>query len=117
MSQINGDPNDQDNFPGIKAAGVQVEVKAPTVASQSFTIDVTTIEGVNLLSIIDEVKSATASYVNSLGIGDDVILSEIIDRIQDITGVFDVQITLPVDNVAIADGFIAKVNDESIAVG
>jgi len=114
---IDGLKSDPDTYPGVKAAGVQVEIRVPSYQQLSLTIDITPVEGVNVLSLIDETKSAVASYVNSLGIGEEVVLSEIVDRIQDIEGIYDVEITSPTANVSVADGELARVNDSDIAVG
>lgn len=106
-----------DTFPGVKAAGVQIEVKAPTIQRLRFEIDVDLAEGVSINVVSDDLKNAVLNYVNSLGIGQDVILTEIIDRIMDVTGVLDVRILTPVVNTAIADNEIARVSLEDVTIG
>ena len=40
-------------------------------------------------------RNTVLNYVNSLGVGEDVILTEIIDRIMDVSGVLDLRILTP----------------------
>lgn len=104
------------NYDQVRAAGTQIEVLTPTVIQQTFSISIIPVESVTIDMLISEVRSAVAKYVNSLKIGDDVILSEIIDRIQDIAGIFDLNIISPSANVAIGDSELARVQDQNISV-
>jgi len=113
---VDGLESDQ-AFPGIKAAGVQIEVSAPTVQQVRFEIDIVLVEGIAISSVIDDVKNAVSSYVNSLKVGQDVILTEIVERIQSISGIFDLTISEPEQNIPIADGEIARVSDNDIVIG
>lgn len=109
---------DQDqSFPGIKAAGVQVEVTAPVVQKLRFEIDITLSQGVALSAVIDDVKNAVSSYVNSTKVGEDIVLQEIVKRIKLVNGIYDLEITTPLANIAIADNEIARVNDTDIVIG
>jgi uncharacterized phage protein gp47/JayE len=51
------------------------------------TIQVATKEGVNLNDITNDIKSATISYVNQLGVGGAVILAEVVVSVMGISGV------------------------------
>lgn len=104
-------------FPGIKAAGVQIEVTAPTVQRLFFEIDVSLIEGLNINIVVDDLKNAVSSYVNGLDVGEDVILTEIIERIMGIDGITDVEIIFPTANIPIADNEIARANLGDITIG
>ena len=58
-------------------------------------LDVTTKDGVNLSEITNEIKSAVINHINNLGVGDDVILSDIIVRAMSIDGVAAVTFVTP----------------------
>lgn len=114
---IDGREDDEENYPGVKAAGAQVEVKPPSTNRIIISIDVTTIEGVSLSSLQEEVKVAVSSYVNNLGVSQDLIVSEIINRVKSVTGVYDVDIIEPTSNIAVGDDEIVRVYNSDIIVG
>lgn len=117
QNTVDGLDTDPTTYPGIRASGVQVEVLAPTVENVEFIIDVDLREGINISQVSDGVKSSVSSYVNGLGVGEDVILTEIVERVMGIDGIKDVRITSPEDNVSIADSEIARVSENDIVVG
>lgn len=95
---IDGLPQNTVLYPGVKAAGAVVEVQTPLIKSISLSISLKPKDGVTLNSISDLVKASIADYVNDLGVGKAVVLSEIVRVVQSLPGVFSVQIlsTLPV---------------------
>jgi hypothetical protein len=107
---IDGLPQNTVLYPGVKAAGAVVEVQTPLIKSISISLSVSPKDGVTLNSISDLVKASIADYVNSLGVGKDVVLSEIIRVVQSLPGVFSVQVlsTLPVAD----DGKIVVADQE-----
>jgi uncharacterized phage protein gp47/JayE len=56
------------------------------------------------------------TYVNSLGIGDNVILSEIIRLVKAIPGVADVVMVSPTSNVTVPQGQLARITDANVVV-
>lgn len=114
---VDGREDDQEVYPGIRAAGVQVEVADPVTIPIRVEMDITTREGVTLASITNDVKSAVSSYINTLPVGADVIISSIIRDVKGVQGVFDVKVNVPSANVAIADSELAKVNEANIIIG
>ena len=108
---------DDGSIEGVGAAGIRFEIKAPTKEEVSFNIDVTLKEGISISTVEDEVKSAVTGYVNSLGIGDDLILAEIIEKIMSVSGIVDVDIITPETNVNIQENEVARTNDSLITVG
>jgi hypothetical protein len=114
---VDGRIDDPDTYPGIRAAGVQVEVIEPVKRPVRIEVDVTPNEGVTLSSVAQEVKSAISSYVNTLPVGGDVIVSEITVAVKGTTGVFDVTVNDPLDNIAIADSELARIAESDIIVG
>lgn len=116
---IDGFEPDPSNYPGRRAVGSIIETLPPLIRSVSLSLNVTTRDGVNLTDITNDIKSAVITYVSSLGVGEDVILSEIIARVMAISGVAAVTFTNPVpstERIAIADDAKAFVAPESISV-
>lgn len=114
---IYGDDSDQTSYPGVGAAGITFRFLAPTVRSLDIQLDVTVREGVTISSIENEIKSAVSGYVNTLGVGNDVILEQIRAAVIGIPGVTDVSLISPVANIAIADNENAFVSDPNITIG
>lgn len=117
---IDGYEPDATNFPGRRAVGGVIELLPPLIKRIQVALNVTTNEGVNLNEISNDISSAIIRYVNSLGVGQDVIMAEIIVRVMAIKGVATVTFTYPAPSnasIAVADfekAFI-EVQDISIA--
>lgn len=108
---IDGLPTNTVLFPGVKAAGAVVEVLPPLIKAIQISLQVRPKDGVTLNSITELVKATAANYVNGLGVGKPVVLSEIIRVIQALPGVFSVKIvsTFPdADDDRIVVGDIEK---------
>ena len=78
---------------------------------------VTPREGITLSSLTNDVKSAISAYINALPVGGDVIVSDIICAVKDVSGVFDVTMRTPTENIAIADNELARIDERDIIVG
>jgi len=92
---IDGYEPDIINFPGRKAVGSLIEVLPPLPRRVAIAVDITTENGVNLSEISDEITSTIINYVSDLGVGEDVILSDIIVRVKNIDGVLAVTFITP----------------------
>jgi hypothetical protein len=114
---IDGLDSDPTNFPGIGAAGTQFEVIPPLLVKIKIIIDVTPNEGISLSSISSDVSNAVSEYINSRKVGEDIILSEVIAAAQDVTGVYDVEVSSHTENITIADGSLARIDDSDIIIG
>jgi len=106
--KVNGDPTDFNTFPGIRASGTKVLVAVPTVTSPGFVIQVVAAKGFTDAQLAPLVEAAVTNYVNSLGIGEDIVLAKIIGLVQAIPGVADVYILSPLANVPVPDGQMAR---------
>lgn len=114
---VDGREDDQDNYPGIRAAGVQVEVLEPITKPIKSSLVVSTIEGVSLGSLTNDIKSAVSAYINALPVGGDVLISNIIVAVKAVAGVLDVHVTTPAANVAVADAELARIKESDISIG
>ena len=79
-------------------------------------INVTTIGSLSLSAVTNDVKAAISSYVNSLGVGKEVILSEVVANALNVYGVIDAQISSPSANIVVQDHELAKITDDQIFV-
>ena len=92
---IDGYEPDASTYPGRRAVGSSVEVLPPLIKTVAVILKITTKDGVNLNDITNDIKSTIISYISSLGVGADVVLSEIIRRVKDIAGIDAVTFTSP----------------------
>jgi len=113
---VDGKPSDEDNYPGVKAAGVQIEVAEPVVKDIILSLDIETEENVTITSVEDTVRTEISSYINGLPVGGDVILASIITAAKGVSGVYDCQIQSPIDNISIADYEKPKIIADDISI-
>lgn len=97
---LDGLPSNIIAYPGVRAAGTLIEVSAPLIKSIQIALTVESRDGVSLNSIKNPVKSSITAYINALGVGKEVVISEVIKHVQEVPGVRSVQIdfTLPIAN-------------------
>lgn len=113
---VDGDADDRENYPGLRAAGILVIVDVPTVIQQVVEVTVTVLNGYDHLEVKSNVKTAINDYVNSRGISDDVVLSELTRRMKSVAGVYDVDYITPTENVIILDDELARTQLTNITV-
>ena len=121
---IDGDPDDRTNYPGYRAAGVYVQVKAPTVYWQVIEASMVLVSGYDTSTVIAAAQTAIIQYINSLGVNGDVIFSELVAAVHAVEGVFDVTFQSPDQtdtnpNTIIGDGELARtrLSDMTISGG
>ena len=116
---IDGYEPDISNYPGRRAIGGSIEILPPLNKRISMIINVTTSDGINLGDISNSIKSTVINYINSLGVGEDVILSELIARIMDVKGVGAATFTNPVpstERIYIASNEKATISPSDIGI-
>ena len=116
---IDGYEPDPANYPGKRAVGSSIELLPPLLKNISITINITTHEGVNLTDISNDIKSTIIGYVNTLGVGEDVILSEIIARIMGLNGIQAATFTSPsasTERITVTDDQKALITPEQISL-
>jgi len=105
---IDGDGTDEN--PGYRAGGVKVIVKKPNTITQTVTMDVTPISGIDTEQAAVDIKTSITAYVNSLGIGENIVLNELRRAAMAIFGVYDLEITDPTSNVSINSTEVGRVS-------
>ena len=88
---IEGDPADIVVKPGYRAAGCFMHLKAPTPQQVVLAANVTVADGHVVDDVFNAVVTAWTTYVNGLGIGEDVLVAELVDRAMDVEGVQNIQ--------------------------
>lgn len=121
---IDGLPTNPILYPGTKAMGAPVEVLPPLVKTVKINMQVRPKDGVTINSISEIIKSTVASYINRLGVGKPVIISEIIRVVQGLPGVYSVTVTSTIptatdDRIVVGDMEVMLVldTDTDITVG
>lgn len=116
---IDGFEPDQTNYPGRRAVGGLIETMASLIHRVTLSINVTTKDGVNLNEISNDIKSKIITYIRSLGVGENVILSEIIARVMKISGVLAVTFTTPdpsTESIAVSNNEKAYCEPQDISI-
>ncbi len=111
---IDGDGT-EDN-PGFRAAGVNVQVKSPAIVTQNVTLSIDVLSGVDTDQLETDIIDAFTEYINTLGVGSDIIYNELVSAVMGVFGVEDTDITLPSANVTIADTQVGRVGTISLTV-
>lgn len=109
---LNGDSADLTNYPGYRAAGIEISVEAPAITAVNVVVDVyrlTTPKEVTDTTLELLVQSAIESYINSRGLGEDVIITAIETAARNAhPDVYDVDVTTPSANVEIEGFYLAR---------
>jgi uncharacterized phage protein gp47/JayE len=108
---LSGDPNDQVNYPGVAAKGVHVVVETPIIRRITVRLAISAMSGYQEINLVSSVKESVEGYINSLGIGQDVIIAEIIRRCMQVTGVKDVSIVFPSSNLVVLENELPRAVD------
>jgi hypothetical protein len=119
---VDGDDQDSTTYPGYRAAGTQVEVLPPLIKRVEIALVVKTKSGISLNVLSDAITSTVLHYLNTLGVGQDIIMSEVVSRVMQVEGVESVQLSTPdptVERIIVEDEqkVIASIDDISVAGG
>jgi uncharacterized phage protein gp47/JayE len=113
---VNGDPNDRENYPGYRAAGVRVSVLPPTVVWMTYVADITVQQGYSQTAVATKVEAYHSNYTNTRGMGEDIIYHELVKRAMSVAGMHDIVFRDPEENRIITDSQLARVQSGAIAV-
>jgi hypothetical protein len=113
---IDGDLNDRISYPGIRAGGVKVLVLTPQILIQNVVLSISVKEGYDHDVVKAAVKSAVRDRINTLNVSGDVLRSELIFVAKSISGVYNVNLTLPANDIILLDDQLARTTDANISV-
>ncbi len=74
-----------------KSAGIKVELKRPTIIPLDIKLTIVIVEGIDKAEIRKDVDRMIHQYIDSLGIDDNVIRSQIVKAVLSVQGVRDVR--------------------------
>lgn len=111
---IDGDPLDRVNYPGWRAAGVRVRVLTPQILQQVVEAGIVLLEGYSSGTVLPAVAAAISEYVNGLGISGDVIRNELIERMMEVPGVYNLSLLEPLTDTIILDDQLPRVTSGNI---
>ena len=92
---VYGDPRDNVTFPGVGAAGAEINIKPPLVRKIIISINVRLNTGIPFSRITEQVRNNIAALVNSSPIGQSIAISDIISTVNSIPGTRAVSISSP----------------------
>lgn len=93
---VYGNSQDTATYPGIAAAGANINISGPNIRRILIGLSLrTNASTANRDDVEARVQSAVASYVNSLGVGQPVVLSQVVAAAQAVYGVSSAVITSP----------------------
>lgn len=113
---VDGDPEDRENFPGLRAAGILVVVRTPQVLLQNVEVTLIVADGFTQGDVADAVRQAIKDYINNLVISGDVVRNELIAQIMAVPGVTNCDVIQPETDITILDDQLARTTDENIDV-
>lgn len=110
-----GKREDRENYPGIVSLGTWVQGRVP--ASQFVTVqgNVVLDASRSLNEVVNDIKQNILTYINNLGIGNTVVRNRIV-ALGFVRGVKDFTLLLPVSDVIIPDGTLARSTVGNITV-
>jgi uncharacterized phage protein gp47/JayE len=111
---VNGDPTDFADFPGIRASGTKVVVAGPTIVSPAIVIKAISATGYSDAQVQAAVVTAIQAYVNSLGIGQSVLVSEIVAATMAVAGVADCAVLSPSSNFTVSSNQLARISAANV---
>jgi len=92
---IYGDPQDPAGYPGVKAAGADLNIQGPLVRRITVSLSVRVKTGVPFSQVAGRVRSGVAAVVNSLGVGQPVVISDLVTAAGKVDGVLAVSVISP----------------------
>lgn len=116
---VDGYDPDPVNYPGYKAAGTQIETVPPLIKSLLVNVIVKTSNGINVNTVSDSIKSSILNYIKNLGVGADIIISEITAAVMSVEGIESATLFDPlptVERIVIQDNEKAVISIDQITV-
>ena len=96
--------------PGARSAGVNVEISRPTTIAVNVGLSVTFEDEVSISRVRELVGTRLALYVNSLDVGENVLVSKILSTVILVPGIVDVGITSPINNIVVNSVSVARLS-------
>lgn len=108
--------NDAQNYPGVRAGGAQVKALPATRVLQAVGAQIAVLNGYDTTTVSANVTAAIQEYINSLDIGEDVVVAVIIERSMAVDGMADFTLSAPTANQVILPNQVARILSASIVL-
>jgi hypothetical protein len=95
---VYGDASDSAAYPGVVAAGANLNISGPLVKRITCALNIRVRSGVSTTDVTDRVKSAVAAVINGTGIGEPIAISDLVNAASKVNGVIAVSIISPTYN-------------------
>lgn len=95
-------------YPGYKPAGINLRVLAPTKVTVDVTVEIDDTGNVLREIVLQNAQGVIEEYINNLQIGESVIYNELVQRIMEVVGVYDLTLSSPAANVPIGATQVAR---------
>lgn len=92
---VYGDERDPIVYPGIAAAGANINIQGPLVKRVSVSLELRVRTGLSKLDIANKVRSAVAAAINKIGVGESIAISDVVSAAGGVNGVTAVTVTSP----------------------
>jgi hypothetical protein len=110
---LNGYIYDTVNYPGFASAGTIIYIDTPVIREITISLQTVVSNGYSVPDVTNVVKTTVEAYVGGLLIGENVLLSRIIDLVMSIEGVDDVKVLDPTENIVILENELPKPFDST----
>lgn len=104
---LEGDIDSPTNYPGVKAAGIFLSVEAPTLKRVNVKASISASSGYRESTLAPLVRQEIESYISSRKIGEDVVLSKMVDAAYNVRGLADIKIITPSSNQTVLENELA----------
>ena len=93
-----------DSYPGVLALGSNADIHAAIDKNIELEVKINLLDGYNEFNLNNVVRSDVSSFVNSLKIGELLVISQLEAKISSIPGIRDVSVTNPSANTGTSPG-------------
>lgn len=114
---VNGVESNPSIYPGVAPAGVKVLVTYPRPKGiPDIRAAIRVREGYSEDEVSPLVADAISRYLTDLGVGNDIIFNELVERSMAVQGMYDIQFSSPTDNITILEDEALDLEDLDIII-
>lgn len=92
---VYGDERDSTTYPGIAAAGANINIQGPFIRRVTVSLAIRARTGISKADLTDRVRSAVAAAINKIGVGQAVAISDVVSTAAAVSGVIAVTVLAP----------------------
>ena len=100
---LNGDPKDSVNYPGVVAGGIIIHIDVPILRRITVLLGLSILNGFDNATVVSNVIRSVKAYIDNLNIGDSVIRAKIIELAMLVSGVENVIVKMPTEDIIVLE--------------